>query len=126
MAIPMALGTIAGPLMGAAFTEYVTWRWLGWVNLPLLGIDVVLAVLFLRLKPIDEPLRAPFACVDWVGSVVFALGASALAPPLSWADNLYAWSLWRIIVPLAVGIATLVCFGFYEAKPQVPLFPRRS
>lgn len=125
MAIPMAMGTIAGPLMGAAFTEYVTWRWLGWVNLPLLSIDVVLAVLFLRLKPIDEPLRARFARVDWVGSIVFALGASALALPLSWADNLYAWSSWRTIVPLIVGLATLVAFAFYEARPQAPLFPYR-
>lgn len=123
MAIPMALGTIAGPLMGAAFTEYVTWRWLGWVNLPLLGIDVVLAVLFLRLRPINEPLRARLARVDWVGSLVFALGASALALPLSWADNLYPWSSWRTIVPLVVGIATLTGFGWYEAKPQAPLFP---
>lgn len=125
MAIPMALGTIAGPLMGAAFTEYVTWRWLGWVNLPLLGIDVILAVLFLRLQPIDEPLRARFARVDWIGSIVFALGASALALPLSWADNLYAWSSWRTIVPLLIGIATLVGFAVYEARPQAPLFPYR-
>lgn len=125
MAFPMAIGTILGPLMGAAFTEYVSWRWLGWFYLPLLGIDVLLAIFFLRLKPIDEPLRARLARVDWIGGIVFALGASASALPLSWADNLYPWSSWRTIVPLVVGIITLIGFGFYEAKPEAPLFPYR-
>ncbi|KAJ0116042.1 hypothetical protein J7T55_004987 [Diaporthe amygdali] len=125
MAIPMALGTIAGPIIGAAFSEYVSWRWLGWMNIPLLGVDVALAVLFLRLKPLDEPLSDRFARLDWIGSLMFAIGAAAFVLPLSWAGNLYSWSSWNTIVPLVIGLIVLVVFAFYEAKPEAPLFPHR-
>lgn len=125
MSIPMALGTILGPLMGAAFTEYLNWRWIGWVNLPLLAIDVLLAALFLRLKSIDEPFLARFSRVDWTGSLLFTIGTTATVLPLSWADNLYPWSSWRTLVPLVIGLLTLVVFGFYENKPERPMFPHR-
>lgn len=125
MAVPMALGTIVGPLMGSAFTQYASWRWLGWVNLPLLGVDVLLAAVGLRLKAIDEPLHCRFARIDWIGFVVFSLGTTASVLPLSWAANLYPWSSWKTIVPLVIGIIVLIAFGFYESKPQRPIFPPR-
>lgn len=125
LAVPMALGSIAGPIIGSAFTEYVSWRWIGWINLPLLGLDILLAVLFLRLKPLEETLRSRFARVDWIGALMFAIGATAFALPLSWAEELYPWRSWQTIVPLIIGILVLVALGFYEARPEAPLFPHR-
>lgn len=125
LAVPMALGSIAGPIIGSALTEYATWRWIGWINLPLLGLDVFLAAFFLRLKALDEPLRSRFARLDWIGGVMFAIGATAFALPLSWADNIYAWASWQTIVPMVIGVLVLVALGFYEAKPEAPLFPYR-
>lgn len=125
MAVPMALGTITGPIIGAAFSEYISWRWVGWINVPLLGVDVVLAALFLRLKALDEPLHKRFARLDWIGSLMFTIGAAAFVLPLSWAGNLYPWSSWKTIVPLVIGPLVLLVFAAYEAKPDAPLFPHR-
>lgn len=125
LAVPLALGSIAGPLIGSALTQCVSWRWIGWINLPLLGLDIVLAALFLRLKSLDEPLRSRFARMDWIGSLMFATGATAFVLPLSWAQELYPWKSWQTIVPLIIGILVLVALGFYEAKPGWPLFPYR-
>lgn len=125
MAVPMAVGTIAGPIIGAGFSEYVSWRWIGWLNVPLLGLDVALAALFLRLKALEEPLPARFARLDWIGSLMFTIGAAAFVLPLSWAGNLYPWSSWETIVPLVIGLLVLLVFAYYEAKPEAPLFPRR-
>lgn len=125
MAVPMALGTTIGPIMGAGFSEHVSWRWVGWINVPLLGVDVALAALFLRLKGLNEPLSTRFSRLDWIGSLVFTTGAASFVLPLSWAGNLYSWSSWRTIVPLVIGILVLVLFAFYEAKPEAPLFPHR-
>lgn len=30
MALPIALGSIIGPIIGALLCQFVTWRWLGW------------------------------------------------------------------------------------------------
>lgn len=125
MAVPMALGTIIGPIMGAGFSEHVSWRWVGWINVPLLGVDVVLAVLFLRLKALDQPLSKRFSRMDWIGSLMFTIGATAFVLPLSWAGSLYPWSSWNTIVPLVIGLFVLIVFSFYEAKPEAPLFPHR-
>lgn len=125
MAVPMALGTIAGPVIGAAFSEYISWRWLGWINVPLMGVDIVLAALFIRLKALDEPLSRRFARLDWVGSLLFTIGAAAFVLPLSWAGNLYPWASWETIVPLVIGLLVLSVFAAYEARPEAPLFPHR-
>ena len=38
-----ALAAGVGPILGGAFTEFVSWRWNWWINLPYPGIDVCAA-----------------------------------------------------------------------------------
>lgn len=124
-AIPMAGGGILGPIVGALFSEFVGWRWIGWVNLPLAVIGFLLAFFFLRLRPIDQSFRLKLRRLDWLGMSLFAIGTTSLALPLSWAGALFPWSSWRTIVPLVVGVVVLVVFGAYESKPTEPIFPYR-
>lgn len=35
-----ALAGGVGSLLGGAFTEYVSWRWTYWVNLPIAGVTI--------------------------------------------------------------------------------------
>lgn len=124
LAIPMAIGTILGPIAGALFSQFVSWRWIGWVNLPAMGVASSLTF-FLRLKPIDQSFRAKLARLDWLGIILFAAGSVCVSLPLSWAGEAYPWSSWITITPLTTGVAVLVVFGFYETSPVEPVFPRR-
>ncbi|KAK9413659.1 putative Major facilitator superfamily (MFS) profile domain-containing protein [Seiridium unicorne] len=47
LAVPIAVGGIPGPVLGAFFSELVDWRWIGWINLPLIAAGVVLSTAFL-------------------------------------------------------------------------------
>lgn len=38
-----ALAGGIGPIIGGAFTEFVTWRWNFWLNLPIQGMFLVMA-----------------------------------------------------------------------------------
>ncbi|POR38495.1 Uncharacterized protein TPAR_01304 [Tolypocladium paradoxum] len=38
MAVPTAAGSILEPSVGALFCQFASWRWIGWVNLPCLGV----------------------------------------------------------------------------------------
>lgn len=124
-AIPMAGGGILGPILGAFFSEFAGWRWIGWVNLPIAAVGFLLSFFFLRLKPIDQSFHVKLQRLDWVGMFLFAVGSTAFALPLSWAGAMYPWSSWKTIVPLVAGSIVLVGFGLYESKPAEPVFPYR-
>lgn len=125
MALPIALGTILGPTIGALFSSFVSWRWIGWINLPLLGVAFPLVLFFLRTRPIDTPFIASIKRLDWGGIFLSLVGITVFVVPLSWAGALYPWESWQTIVPLFIGVALLVALGFYEARPKNPVIPHR-
>ncbi|KAF7534068.1 hypothetical protein G7054_g6536 [Neopestalotiopsis clavispora] len=125
IALATAMGTILGPIVGALFTSF-DWRWIGWINLPIVGISLLTFVCFLRLRAIPSTFRNKIRRLDLVGMALFWIGATATALPISWAGALYSWASWRTIVPLCVGLSVLLLFGFYERKASAePLIPFR-
>ncbi|KAI1764144.1 major facilitator superfamily domain-containing protein [Hypoxylon sp. FL1150] len=127
MGIPIAVGNIMGPIISALFTGRVTWRWLGWLNLPVLGVSLPLIIIFLRTKAVDPgvPKRIKLQRMDWIGMSISIVGILAFVLPLSWAGSLYPMSSWRSIVPLVLGIVILAFFLWYESRPEYPIVPLR-
>ncbi|KAI0841172.1 MFS general substrate transporter [Hypoxylon sp. FL0890] len=125
MALPISLGSILGPTVGALFSDFVTWRWIAWINLPLLGVSCPLLVFFLRLRSLDSSFDEKMKRLDWGGMSLFAVGCTVFVLPLSWADSLYPWNSYQTIVPLLLGAAVLTGFAVYEAKSEAPVVPYR-
>jgi MFS family permease len=126
LAIPTAVGSILGPTQGALFTTNVSWRWIGWFNLPILAAAFLLLLFFLRLRPVDSSIAIKLKRVDWAGAGLSLVGVALLVVPLSWAGALYPWKSWETIAPLVVGILLVLAFLLYEFKvPKAPIFPLR-
>ncbi|KAI1209348.1 MFS general substrate transporter [Annulohypoxylon truncatum] len=125
MSLPIAIGSILGPTIGALFSDFVTWRWIGWINLPLLGISCPLLLFFLKLKRLESTLETKLKRLDWSGMLVFTVGCTLFVLPISWADSLYPWKSYQTILPLLLGFAVLAGFAIYEAKPEAPVMPHR-
>ncbi|KAH8677799.1 major facilitator superfamily domain-containing protein [Xylariales sp. PMI_506] len=125
MVIPIAGGSILGPTVGALLAEFAGWRWIGWINLPLLGVAYPLMLFCLRLRPLQTSFKSKMKQLDFIGMALFATGSAVFALSLSWAGALYPWNSWKTILPLVIGFLALVGFAIYERLPAVPLMPYR-
>ena len=85
LAIVWAVGSCTGPVMGGAFTTYVTWRWIFWICLPLTGIGLVLTTFFLNThyKPEEGPSKS-LKKVDWGGAAIFVASLTSFFVAISW------------------------------------------
>src|ERR1700759_179666 len=72
VSVPVALGPILGPVIGGVILNWLSWRWLFLVNVPVIAVGLVLAW---RLLPADRPaVDAERPRLDVVGLTLLAGG----------------------------------------------------
>lgn len=70
--LPIILGPILGPVAGGLLVEYVSWRWIFYINVPI-GI-IALALIYMKMPRFPATNRR--AALDWIGILLLG-GLSA-------------------------------------------------
>ncbi|TQV95280.1 hypothetical protein V2A60_009680 [Cordyceps javanica] len=122
------MGVVVGPLLGGAFTEYTTWRWCFYINLPI-GALVAVLLFFIaiptQVKPRqDTVLRTIYTKLDLVGFALFSPSIIMLLLAMQWGGNSYAWNSATIIgLFCGAGINFLIFLGWEHYKGEEAMIP---
>ncbi|KAF8584266.1 MFS general substrate transporter [Ramaria rubella] len=125
LAAVYALAAGIGPVIGGAFAQHASWRWLFYLNLPICGIALVLVAFFMRLPtPFgDLPLRAKLRRIDWIGNAMIVGSTTACIIAMTWGGVTFPWSSARVLASLCVGLVGIAAALVYELKfCSVPVY----
>jgi EmrB/QacA subfamily drug resistance transporter len=112
------IAVAAGPLVGGAVVEGISWEWIFWINVP-----IGLAAIPLVLTRMRESYGSDTG-LDIPGLALISAGAFALV----WAlvrGNGVGWDSLEVVGSLAAGLLLVGAFIAWELRAREPMMPMR-
>ena len=111
------LGSVVGLLLGGTLTEYLSWRWVLFINVPI-------AVVVLIGTGVLVPGDTERGTLDVPGAITATLGIGSLIFALT-RGNTNGWDDAGTLVSFAAGAVLLAAFGLIERRSRAPMVPPR-
>jgi EmrB/QacA subfamily drug resistance transporter len=112
------LGGTTGTIISGVLTNYASWRWIFYINLPVAAF----ALLVVPRLVSESRMKREGGPPDFVGAVTATGGLVAIVDGLLNAAS-HSWGSWQVLLPLLGGVGLLGLMVPLEARSKNPLIP---
>jgi DHA2 family multidrug resistance protein len=113
-------GTVIGPTVGGYVTEFMTWRYIFYINVPFGLLALLGAASF-----VPETVRDPRRRLDWFGFLSLGLGIGALQMMLDRGQRLDWFESGEIVVLACLAVVGLYLFAVHSVTARDPFLDPR-
>src|SRR5579884_872038 len=112
------VASVLGPALGGLLSEYASWRWIFFINIPVGIAAIALLQAHLRERVERRPHR-----IDYAGAVVLTLGLSLAILALLEGGVQWAWISTPSVALFVAAAALLAGFVAIERRASEPILP---
>lgn len=113
-----AIAAGVGPVLGGWLVENFSWRWVFFINVPLVAAVLVITWLRVPERRDDEAVGR----IDWAGAVLATIGLGGVVFALI-ESNSRGKGDPLVVVSFIIGVAAMIGFIVVEARVKNPMMP---
>ena len=113
-----AVSSVVGPALGGVFVDFLNWRWIFFVNVPVGAFAA-----WTLIRNFIEGVERKTHRIDLAGAALLAAGTGLLILGLLEGGLLWTWVSVPSITILTAGTALLIIFAFVERRAAEPILP---
>ena len=112
-----SLGMALGPTLGGLLTEYLSWNWIFYINVP---VGIAALILGIFVLPRDEKAKFTLKGFDGAGAVLIFVGLAALLYAFSEGYKL-GWTSAPVLICIVLAVLCIAAFIVCERKVKSPI-----